>query len=683
MTPPPGQNPLSVRPSRRRVTVVCGAAWVAAMTLVCPAEWFRWQEASTAGASVARFLLTDWNLDSTPYFWLLLAAPLCALFRTRGAGNTGERAASEPATSRPETPPISRGRAAAAAALVTFAAWSSSAWIAARPTDMKSNVRFGSLPPAYHDEFSYLLQARTYLSGRWSLPGNSERPELFDQVHVLNEGAFASRYFPGTGAWMAPFVAAGHPYWAPRIAACLAALCLLAAGCELGGLRLGFLAGLLTALSPGIALFSNLLLAHLPTLVGLGVFLAAMLRFMRKPKWPWALTAGIGLSFAMLCRPMTAAGFALPFGVWMLVWATRSTGTSLRSRAGAVAAMGVPLVAGFALMAAQNQEVTGDWRTSPYQQYTEIYTPRHVFGFDNVVRGERRLGPKVLEEYDRWAENLTPALAVRNVFHRIVASGQWTLGLVPLLMSGVVFCGLTRHEDARWKWIGLSILSLHAVHVPYWFDGIMHWHYVFETAPLLLLLTAGATCTLLRAWRDEGRSMLSVWWLGLLMMALATAYVSGDFFVLFSLTAAAALATAAAASMGPPNRRPDRRLAAGLTVLAAAFGGAMWFSPAPLWPLARLDAAISEIGFSRMKYAAFRDRTRRAAHGRAALVLVVPDAADRHIDYVTNDDGLDARVLIGRYPKDGDVASVARAFPERAMLVFDAASGVLREYRRP
>src|SRR5690606_25994401 len=54
-------------------------------------------------------------------------------------------------------------------------------------------------PPAYHDEFSYLFQAETYLQGRWWLPSHPRHPEWFDQMHVLNEGHFASRYFPGVG----------------------------------------------------------------------------------------------------------------------------------------------------------------------------------------------------------------------------------------------------------------------------------------------------------------------------------------------------------------------------------------------------------------------------------------------------------------------------------------------------
>src|SRR5690606_37132164 len=86
-----------------------------------------------------------------------------------------------------------------------------------------------------------------------------------------------------------------------------------------------------------------------------------------------------------------------------------------------------------------NRAITGDGWLTPYQQYTDVYTPRHVFGFNNVVRGEQHLGPKVLENYDEWAQNLTPALAARNVGRRIMFSMIWTLGIVPLTLAGLVF----------------------------------------------------------------------------------------------------------------------------------------------------------------------------------------------------------------------------------------------------
>src|SRR5262245_33401028 len=184
-------------------------------------------------------------------------------------------------------------------------------------------ARFADLPPAFHDEYSYLFQAETFLAGRVSYPSHAAA-RLFDQMHVLNEGRFASRYFPGTGMWLAPFLAAGHPYAGHWLAGAICAVLMFLIGRELAGDAAGLLAGLLTALSPGMALFSNLLLSHQPTLVGLGLFLLGALHLLRSGSAGWGIVSGAGLAFAMLCRPMTAAGVAFPFGVYFLWWACRS-----------------------------------------------------------------------------------------------------------------------------------------------------------------------------------------------------------------------------------------------------------------------------------------------------------------------------------------------------------------------
>jgi hypothetical protein len=166
----------------------------------------------------------------------------------------------------------------------------------------------------------------------------------------------------------------------------------------------------------------------------------------------------------MLCRPMTAAGFGLPFGLWFF-WrlvrlAVRSTandaGTSARLQS--AAGLGGPIVLGLILLFFYNRAIPGNGLLSPYQLYTDTYTPRHVYGFNNVVRGEQRLGPRVMENYDRWAENLSPKLAVKNEVERLASSARWTLGLIPLAMAGVVFLiAMFWRVELRWKLINASV----------------------------------------------------------------------------------------------------------------------------------------------------------------------------------------------------------------------------------
>ncbi len=514
-------------------------------------------------------------------------------------------------------------------------------------------TRIGDLPPAYHDEYSYLFQAKTLLAGRLSFPSSPVHPELFDQMHVLNEGRMACRYYPGTGLWLAPFVALGHPYWGPQWAGAIATLLLFWTGRELGGRFVGGIAALTMALSPGVGLFGNMLLAHHPTLVGLGVFLLGITRLGRTRSGWDAVIAGSGLSFAMLCRPMTAAGIGLPFGIEVAWWLLRGdfkvqtptrsvskdtglprldsssltlrvgveTGsrlTNVSQRLAVLLGLGLPLIAGWCVMLAYNRDITGEWLTSPYQLYTDTYTPRHVFGFNNVVRGEQHLGPKVIEHYDRWAENLTPTLAASNAFTRGIASWLWTLDVLPLLFTTIIVISAARKLDRRWLLVAAAILSLHAVHVPYWYVGIMGWHYVFETAPLWCLLLATATQRLFAEWTHSRRNGLKLWWLGLLALSLAGNYLE----------------------------------------------------PGGGWK-PRLIRGINSLAYPRQQQDEARKWIEATVKVRPALVLVDQRESEAsHLDFVTNEPGLSSNVLLGRFsPNETDPSEIAQKFPSRSVFI--------------
>lgn len=559
-----------------------------------------------AAAFNGRFLET--SKDSAPFIPILLAAPLFWF--------AGRRRPIRPADHSPVEPEQRILWEVLLAVGFAAAGFLASRWYS-RP--------FDGLPPAIHDEYSYLFQAQTFLEGRTWLPSFPEHPELFDQMHVLNEGRFASRYFPGTGAWLAPFVAAGNPWEAQWLANGLIAAGMFAVGRLLAGRAVGILAGLLYVASPGVLVFSNMLVAHMPTMLALILFLWAILKCRRQPSAAMALVAGTGLALAMLCRPMTAAGFALPFGIdWLWRLATKREspdGPSMPPTLIQTFALGLPLVVGAVGLLAYNQSITGDPFVSPYQLYTDLYTPRHLYGFNNVVRGEKVTGPKTIEHYDRWAENLTPSLAARNVGVRLLSSSRWTLGTVPLLLSLAVFLLDWKRLSGAWKLILASIVSLHVVHIPYWFTGIMDWHYVFETGPLLLLVIAYATVRLSGIWQSWSAPRLRLWWAALLGLAVLINDVTVE----------------------------------------------------PLWN-SRIAVAQGEAMFARIRFGLFRaEAATRAEHG-PIIVFVRSNPTDLHMDYVTNPPTLDGPVLVARLKPYVDANFANKVFPNRTAYVFDAAT---------
>ncbi|MCA9081531.1 MAG: glycosyltransferase family 39 protein [Planctomycetaceae bacterium] len=634
--PPPHPNEASPRALGRRWIIIWGILCLIAIACERP----RWEDAQRRAEALSGWLCSR-SPDCLPILFWLLLAPLIALFPTlRNRSNRGQglrRWCGDSAS----TAEWDLGTVAASV-LLAMLAW----WATVRVGD-----QLAGLPPAYHDEYSYLFQAETFRAGRTWFPVATQQPQLFDQIHVLNEpdidppnGRFSSRYFPGTGLWMLIFGRADDPVSGHQLAQVLVVLGVFWMGRELATNGVALLAGVLTAVSPGLLLFSNLVLAHHPTLVGLMLFFWMLLRGRRTGSLPSYALAGTGLAFAMICRPMTAAGCSLPaglvFGVWWLTgneitrqWMgppqlqsdaaeTTVTASSFAHRTMYAAALGGPLVVGLVGMLLFQQSITGSVKVSPYQLYTDRYTPRHVYGFYNVQRGEQRLGSQVLDHYDRWAENLDAGLAVRNIATRGVNSARWTLGTIPVLAALLVWMAAGWPMLLRpggWGIVGTAIISLHVVHIPYWFSGIMGWHYVFESAPLLLLLVAQAVKMTVQA---TGQRL----WIG------------------------------------------------GLLALSVAVN--LWTLP-PIWP-GRVDVGIAELRFPREQYAAFRQTIDQARRGRTALVLVRIDPADRSMDYVTNPADLQGPVLVGRW-RDESLDDIRAAFPDRLLLTYDAAT---REWNR-
>ena len=198
------------------------------------------------------------------------------------------------------------------------------------------------------------------------------------------------------------------------------------------------------------------------------------------------------------------------------------------------------------------------------------------------------------------------------------------------LVSLAVMKPIFRVRQWRQSGIMAKLLLLGAANFTF-YAGIMGWHYVFESGPLWCLLVAGVTVGLWQVARRVGRPGLALAWTGLLLVSPMTSYQSFD----------------------------------------------------PVWSPSRIGLAVGEVGFARKQHEEFRNRVRQRVKEDRALVLVDPDPADRHIDFVVNEPTLDAAVLVGRYvPKLVPLSEVLRTFPERRVFVYDARTGRLREVRR-
>lgn len=518
-------------------------------------------------------------------------------------------------------------------AVVIFAISLGCSWqIGSRQIPIKTQAKasviaFADLPPAYHDEYSYLLQARTFLNGRLSWPGMDVRPDLFHQFHVLNEHRTVSRYFPWTGLWIAPFEAIGRPMLGQWLAGALSAVMFYLSLLQITRMRTAFLGGLLISVSPGLAVFSNLLLAHHPTMLALSVFTWSFFRMMKTRQLKFACISGIGLTLAMLARPMTAAGYGLPFGIWLCIQLIRD-----RHSQRLILGFAIPLLAGFAFLAILNDASTGSWKRSAYQEYTERFTPRHGYGFNNALDRQTPLAPSAIQKYDRWAFNLTPQRAIENVALRFVSSFTWSLAIAPLLlgilMAGPALFARNSPSDAvsgraELRLLAAAIVTMHIAHVPYWYAGIMNWHYVFETAPLLLMLTAVGFAATLEALKGILGRKTTIAWLSLFLVA---------------------------------GLLPG------------------WMNLAPYNDNSKVSAAVNQLCFSRVRFAVFNQSVQHETIHKPALILVDESKSDPQLSYIINPPDLDADVLVCRRPEtdvDTQVRELQRRFPNRHLYSFD------------
>lgn len=383
------------------------------------------------------------------------------------------------------------------------------------------------LPPLYHDEYSYLFQAWTFLAGRLSVPATA-LTSFFEQPHVLADGVWVSRYFPGTALWLVPFLAAGLPVAGWWVATALVAGLTALVGCRFS-LAAGYSAGLLLALAPGMVVLGNLLLSPMPTMLAFGVFLWAYFGLFESPplnpatggrlpgavripfarKTLRALLAGLAMGFAFLTRPLTAAGLGFPFAAYSVYRLWRLPVPHYRARFSA-------LVAGFSVgviaLAGYNRATTGSGWESPYDHYMQTRTPSHQYGFYNKERGLLQRRPTTFTAYDNWAEDLTVPGAARVVAARTWGLAQWSLGVVPVLCFLLLALLQFSTFDDRVILLLLAIASLGAAYVPYWFTGVFGFSYLAEAMPPLALVLGIMLDRLHRDWQRRGRPLMGWWW---------------------------------------------------------------------------------------------------------------------------------------------------------------------------
>jgi len=102
---------------------------------------------------------------------------------------------------------------------------------------------WGSLHPDpwVYDEASYLLQARIFATGHWSVPG-PPLPEFFEQFHVFVAPRLVPKYPPGHALLLVPGIWLGLPALLPLVMSGLTGGLVFGLGRRLGSPLVGLVA---------------------------------------------------------------------------------------------------------------------------------------------------------------------------------------------------------------------------------------------------------------------------------------------------------------------------------------------------------------------------------------------------------------------------------------------------------
>lgn len=242
--------------------------------------------------------------------------------------------------------------------------------------------------PAIPDEFSYLLAADTYASGRLTNPAHAFWKH-FESFHIIQQPTYASKYppmqglvlafgerffgQPPTGAWIGVWLSAGLMS---------AAMCWMLQGWTTPGLAL--IGGLLVALRIGIlSYWMNSYWGGAVPAIGGALVLGALSRIVFRREFAHSATWAAGIAILLNSRPYDAGVLAI-LSAAVIVWKLAPQ-TILADRVAWPAA--VVLVPVVLFMLYFNWRVTGNPLELPYQLHERQYVVASNFAWssDNPV----------------------------------------------------------------------------------------------------------------------------------------------------------------------------------------------------------------------------------------------------------------------------------------------------------
>jgi len=262
-------------------------------------------------------------------------------------------------------------------------------------------------PSSARDEFSYLLAADTFASGRLTNPPHPQFRH-FESPHVLFQPTYASKYPPGQGLVLALGQALGHPWIG--VLASVAAL-IIAAGWSMRAwfpAPYALLGTTLLALRIGVmSYWANTYWGGAVAAVGGALLIGALPRLVNKPTPLAGGLLGLGLGILAISRPFEGLIFsAITLALWTFLFFARrgkpqwprAKPAPFKSLVSPLACATIAVTAVLLWLAYYQAAVTGDPFVAPYSAWRQTYSRFEAFIWETPVENYK----PVNEAYARF-----------------------------------------------------------------------------------------------------------------------------------------------------------------------------------------------------------------------------------------------------------------------------------------
>ena len=375
-----------------------------------------------------------------------------------------------------------------------------------------SAVGHGIPIPTNHDQFSYLLAAETFASGRFANPTHPHW-EFFETFHVIHQPTYVSKYPPGQGLLLALGLwLAGFPILGVWLTSALLPAAVYWAGRQYLPGRWAALAALFTIVQFGL---SNYWAQSYwgGNLAGIGgaLLIGAARSSVERPRGTSGILIGVALVLLAITRPFEGLLTTVIFGgIWLTQAFKAGDLPSILQRV-APGTLVVLILGGLGL-GYYNWRTTGDALLMPYQVHERTYAQSSLLPGGEFAPPEYR--HDVIREYNETerrfrATNRDPIGLLGHVVVKAPTQAITLLGAmaIPLLFAVPKLGQLMRRRPELWPLLG----SATAVVVTSWFT-VGFSHYLAPVVGSVFVIAAGLLWDLHSNRVDEeGWSRVLVW----------------------------------------------------------------------------------------------------------------------------------------------------------------------------